>query len=204
MSTESALSHPKALIITGLIVLAVVFAGSWYVSTTHSAVQTTGLPVATTAPLTPDPIAPENARKIIIVSIIDAGTTADGQRRYQVEIGPSATALQSIGLSLQVTNGTFVSSTQDFVMNPEIASTGWQAALAKIVQDSTTNSTMQLGFINLTPTGAEITKPLVLGEFVVSANTPSEEPEIIIDQDVSTVFAKDGSELLIDVRSRPL
>ena len=204
MSTESALSHPKALIITGLIVLAVVFAGSWYVSTTHSAVQTTGLPVATTAPLTPDPIAPENARKIIIVSIIDAGTTADGQRHYQVEIGPSATTLQSIGLSLQVTNGTFVSSTQDFVINPEIASTGWQAALAKIVQDSTTNSTMQLGFINLTPTGAEITKSLLLGEFVVSANTPSEEPEIIIDQDVSTVFAKDGSELLIDVRSRPL
>lgn len=194
MNIGPALSRQKALIISGILVIAIVFIGSWYVSAlTKKESSSLVIPPSLNEP------SDSTSRNVLIISLNKVGTTSDGKLLYSVIVNPTDTVVQSIGLGLRITDGSFVSSSQVFESNPDISSQGWQAAVSKLSQQDDGTSMLQLGFINLNPPGANITVPLALGQFSVLP-TGTAEPEISLDETISTAFEKDGTDLLIDFR----
>lgn len=197
MNIVPALQQQKILVISGVVIVAIVFFGSYLASRQAEINQPAGENPATQG-------TQQSASPLTLLLQEASEPEKNGQISYTLKVASAEESLQSIGLRLTIDGGTVVKSSQSaFSSNSELSEQGWQAAVNSSIETENNRSVMEVGFVNLKPEGVPVKETLVLGQFTVKPATAGQKPQFSIDQAVSTAFTKNGSSMQINLILEP-
>jgi hypothetical protein len=196
MNIMPALRQQKILVTTGVVIIAIVFLGSWVASRQNKVTNPSGTPTGQVG-------APADQAKQSVTLLLQEKSQQNGEITYVVKVAENPAVLQSIGLKFTVSEAAVTKTSQAFSVDTQLDNQGWMTAGNNEVKVEDGRSTVQIGFVNIKPEGVVVTEELVLGEFSLKPNSPNVPPQFALDQAVSTAFAKDGSLLTINLVLEP-
>lgn len=195
MNIVPALQQQKVLIISGIVVIAIVFFGSFLASRQAEI----NAPAGNTSQGTQQTESP-----LTLLLQEDPEPSSTGEITYTLKLAATEEVLQSVGLRLNIDGAAVVKSSQSaFSSSTDLGEQGWQAAVNSSIETENNRSTLEVGFLNLRPEGAPVTETIVLGQFTIKPAAAGQKPQFSIDQAVSTAFTKNGLSMQINLILEP-
>lgn len=201
MNFGPALHQQKVVVITGLIIIAIIAAGSWYVVSNQEGAEQY-LP-GSAMPATDAPSADAGSSLVpageMSIRVSQAAPTANPDT-FVLTATPTGQPLTGLELRLLIPAGDAATTVSKFATSSELTNEGWQSVVNSTSTNESGQTVVEISYLNLSPDGWMGTEPLEIGTLTVSGVAMS---DLTIDQEVSSAFTKNGEVLKLNLVVEP-
>lgn len=203
MNIWTTVAQQKIFIISGLIVVAIIAAGSWYVAnTTSDSPYVKSMPTPTAVVTQGESTDTTVGDMIIYLTEVNSAESAKTTYELSTSI-PQGMALSGIEMSFTIFGATSVNTNLKSISTTATnGETGWQSLLNSTSTNESGDTKIEFSLININPAGANSSE-LNFGTITV-AGANGQIPQFVLDQNSSSAFTKDDQKynLILQIQSK--